>query len=56
MYSKSAMPQLTRIAIQSAELRNFKCPYQARFMNRLEIVSRMMFSHSLDIDRKKWVV
>src|ERR1700761_9673879 len=40
MYSKRAMPQLARITIHSGWSLNFRCPYQARFMKVLEMVSR----------------
>ena len=41
-YSKKAMPQLTRITFQRAEVRNFKWPYQAKVMKIFEMVRRMM--------------
>jgi hypothetical protein len=41
-YSKKAMPQLTRITFQRAEVRYFRWPYQAKVMKMLEIVSRIM--------------
>src|SRR5438270_11192947 len=38
-YSKKAIPQLTKITFHKASLRNFKWPYQAIVMKRLEPVS-----------------
>src|SRR5690606_14234672 len=35
VYSKNAMPQLTRMAITSGALLYFRCPYQAKVMNTL---------------------
>src|SRR5579864_7741669 len=35
------MPQLTRITSASGLLRYFRCPYQAKVMKMLEMVSRM---------------
>src|SRR5580704_5456953 len=39
-YSKKAIPQLTRMTFQSAEVRYFKWPYQAKVMKMFEMVSR----------------
>ena len=40
MYSNRAIPHETRIAIISDELpRNFRCPYHAIVINRLDIIS-----------------
>ena len=39
-YSKKAMPQLTRTAIQSGEPRYLRCPYQANVMKTLDANSR----------------
>jgi hypothetical protein len=39
-YSKKAIPQLTRITFQSAEVRYFKWPYQANVMKIFEMVRR----------------
>src|SRR5271169_5521335 len=36
------MPQLTRITFQSAEVRYFRWPYQAKVMKMFEMVSRTM--------------
>src|SRR5271168_3915277 len=41
-YSKKAIPQLTRMTFQSAEVRYFKWPYQANVMKMFEMVSRTM--------------
>jgi len=38
-YSKKAMPQLATTTFQSATLRYFRCPYQAKVMKMLEMVS-----------------
>src|SRR6267154_3936430 len=38
-YSKKAIPQATMITFQSASLRNFRWPYQAKVMKMFEIVS-----------------
>src|SRR5690606_22428949 len=38
-YSKKAMPQLTRITVNSGAERYFGCPYQAKVMNTLEPTS-----------------
>src|SRR5580693_4074783 len=51
MYSNNAIPQLARITIQSGWSLNFKCPYQARFMNVFEMVSRMMVFMRLKANR-----
>src|ERR1700682_6810779 len=39
-YSKKAMPQLARMTFQSASLRYFKWPYQAKVMKMFEMVRR----------------
>src|ERR1700730_5624579 len=39
-YSKKAMPQLARMTFQSASLRYFRWPYQAKVMKIFEMVSR----------------
>jgi hypothetical protein len=36
------MSQLTRIAFQSGDSRNFRCPYHAKVMKIFEIVRRIM--------------
>ena len=36
------MPQLITITLKSGWLRNFKCPYHAKVMKMLEMVSRMI--------------
>src|SRR5437764_1346541 len=41
-YSKKAIPQLTKITFQRAELRYLRWPYQAKVMKRLEIVNSRM--------------
>jgi hypothetical protein len=41
-YSKNAIAQLAAIRRGSGALRYFKCPYQAKVMKILEIVSRTM--------------
>src|SRR5690606_20729172 len=38
-YSKKAIPQLARITTTSGVVLNFRCPYQAKVMNRFEAVS-----------------
>src|SRR5580704_16761231 len=39
-YSKKAIPQLTKMTFQSAEVRNFKWPYQAKVIKIFEMVRR----------------
>src|ERR1700688_3812911 len=39
-YSKKAMPQLARMTFQSASLRYFRWPYQAKVIKIFEMVSR----------------
>lgn len=42
MYSNSAMPQLTAIAVVSGALLYFRWPYQAKVMKMFENSSRTM--------------
>src|SRR5882672_7636788 len=47
------MPQLARITFQSPSFRYFKCPYQAKVMKILEIVSNTIVR--IRICRSSWI-
>src|SRR6266699_116523 len=48
-YSMKAMPQLTRMASQSADCLYLRWPYQAKVMKMLEMVRRMAVRMKSDI-------
>ena len=50
IYSNSAIPQLTAITISSGAALNFRCPYQAKVLKTLDMISSPMVCTGMKSD------